>query len=708
VLRSRIVQLASLAFIAACGGEPIGPRSDAVSLMVQTGADQFGLAGSTLLEPLQVIVLDPVTRRPVRDVRVEWRVLSGAGANITTSGATTGVDGEAQATARLGTALGEYVFEAVAPNLEGPPARFTAHAVQRPTITGVSPRTADAGDTIVITGTNFSTTAADQVVLFSGLRGRVVSATATRLSVIVPPCMPSLRANLTVSFGAVASALDSINVLGTGAPLLQLERGEVRVLREATEMVCQRIGVLSNAQYLIVGQNTSDVVGTQTSYELLGLAEQPLVAVPAAVAFSGARADFGADWETRLRARERLFRGPAQPTEPMAAFRVKAPEIGERSEFRVFDKDSRFTSVTAEVKAISQRAIIYQDINAPANGFTTAQLQQLGSAFDSPTYEVDVGVYGEPSDIDGNGKVVILLTPVVNELTPRNSTGFVAGFFYGCDLQTRNECGGSNLAEMFYLLVPDPAARHGDARTPQFVMTAALPVLAHEFQHMISFGARQSLDALWLSEGLAHHAEDLVASEYLRRGDTQAATSHAQPNYTRASFYLRDSTTVGLLNEELPGSLQQRGGAWLFVKYLADQYGGNTLLRALSSARVNGPQNVSAATGRPWNALLSDWALALWADDAPELAGVQINARYQYTSINLRTTINTSGSFSLRPAQIGFSGFARQGTLEASSMRFFLLGGASASAPLHLAFSGKWGGPFAASASPQITVLRVR
>jgi hypothetical protein len=131
------------------------------------------------------------------------------------------------------------------------------------------------------------------------------------------------------------------------------------------------------------------------------------------------------------------------------------------------------------------------------------------------------------------------------------------------------------------------------------------------------------------------------------------------------------------------------------------------VLRTLSSSRLFGVQNITAATAQPWNTLISDWALALWADDAPELAGVNVNPRYRYNSINLRHTIINSGSFSLRPQVLPVNGFLAAGMLEASSLRFFLLGG-TAPSPVHLTFSGKWGGQFAASAGPQLTVMRVR
>jgi Laminin B (Domain IV)/Ig-like domain CHU_C associated/FG-GAP-like repeat/IPT/TIG domain len=55
-----------------------------------------------------------------------------------------------------------------------------------PTITGLSKKSAPAGSTITITGTDFGTALTDQVVTFGNARGTVTNATPTSLEVVVP------------------------------------------------------------------------------------------------------------------------------------------------------------------------------------------------------------------------------------------------------------------------------------------------------------------------------------------------------------------------------------------------------------------------------------------------------------------------------------------------------------------------------------------
>jgi uncharacterized protein (TIGR03437 family) len=699
-----ILLLLTAGVLAGCSKDSTAP-DERVSISAQSGTVQFGVASNTLAEPLQAIVTDPVTKRPLSDITVTWRIVQGSGATLTPPTSTTGSNGVATTSVRLGADTGRYVFEATAERLVGSAARFEARAVLTPRITSLAPRLANAGDTITITGSNFSTSPDENSVLFGGMRGRVVSATTTQLRVAVPLCLPTRSVPVVASLGAVTSNADSLSVRAATSSILQMSVGQSRILTEPRDLECQRFTAQSGLAFLIVPQNISEVVGSETLYQLVGLAGgTPSAAL--STAQTSASFDFASSWELRLRSLERQFRGVT--AEPLPSAQRVQPEIGDRRAFKVFDKNERFANITAEIKFISQRAIIFQDVNAPTGGFTTADFQSLGASFDSPTYETAVAVFGQPGDIDANEKIIILLTPLVNELTPRQSGGFVAGFFFGCDLQTTRECSGSNLGEMFYGFVPDPTGQHSDPRSREFILRELKPVVAHEFQHMIAFAARRNLDALWLSEGLAHHAEDVVADVYAERGDATTAAQFRAQNHNRAVLYLRDSTSVSLIAEELPGTLELRGGAWLLVKYLAGHYGGNTLLRKLTQGPASSVQNVTAATAQAWSTLMSDWAVALWADDAPELALVPVKREHTFTNINLRSALGPSGNFPLRPANVSFGDFVVSGRLRASSQRHVLMRMNTLPGAVNLAFSGQRGGPFSTSAVPQVTILRVQ
>jgi hypothetical protein len=78
--------------------------------------------------------------------------------------------------------------------------------------------------------------------------------------------------------------------------------------------------------------------------------------------------------------------------------------------------------------------IVVADASNPASGYTDADYASIASTFDNLVDPTDTKAFGSPTDIDGNGHVVLFFTRAVNELTPASSTSYVAGFFYARDL----------------------------------------------------------------------------------------------------------------------------------------------------------------------------------------------------------------------------------------------------------------------------------
>ena len=57
---------------------------------------------------------------------------------------------------------------------------------QAPKITSFSPTSAEVGDTVTITGSNFDATAANNIVYFGGVEGIVEASSSSQLIVTVP------------------------------------------------------------------------------------------------------------------------------------------------------------------------------------------------------------------------------------------------------------------------------------------------------------------------------------------------------------------------------------------------------------------------------------------------------------------------------------------------------------------------------------------
>lgn len=703
--------LLGLATVAAAGcRESTAPAGVNVEIRVAAGDGQFGVPATNLADPLQVMVTNAITRKPVKNVPVTWRIVQGNGASVTPIRATTDGEGVASAQLRLGPDTGSYRVEASAPQAVAGPAGFTARGVPAPIIEAVSPTTVSALDTITILGRNFRSAVDQNTVLFGGLRGRVLTATATRITAEVPLCVLTRAVELRVLLGSVASDPSLIQTRAGQASDLELSRGQSLLLSDPRDLSCLSFPAgQPNVSFLVVPQNATSVIDVPMRYELLGFTGGgPIITAPTPSA-SIVHRSYASDWELRLRARERVIAGTGGITgEADRIHAAAAVDLGDRRAFNVLRSDDKTDRITAEVKTITRHAIIYVDLNAPANGLTTADLQRFGDIFDDPIYTTDVSVYGTPSDIDGNGKIIIVLTPAVNALTARTDDSFIAGYFYGCDLVEASRCAETNRGEIFYSMVPDPDAQFSGRRTKDTVLRTVPGVLAHEFQHMINFAEKsQRLDVLWLSEALAHMAEELVGKVFLARGDVATAADFRNANFIRARQYLNVPEFISLISEDSPGTLEMRGGAWLLVQYAMGLYGGDALLGRLTKSTRFGTDNIATETGRAWRTLLAEFALALWADEAPDLAGVTVDPRLTFVGFDLRSGL---GGFPLRPTTVNFQDFLTQGELPSASQEYFIVqaptGGSGQ--PFHLTFSGPLGGPFLATSAPQVAILRIR
>ena len=61
-------------------------------------------------------------------------------------------------------------------------------------------------------------------------------------------------------------------------------------------------------------------------------------------------------------------------------------------------------------------------------------MDSITNEFDNVTYPTDAAYFNTPTDVDGNGRVIMLFSGHINELTPPNTQGgFVGGFFFAGD-----------------------------------------------------------------------------------------------------------------------------------------------------------------------------------------------------------------------------------------------------------------------------------
>lgn len=707
--------LVALLLVGACGDGPTDPGPSSLTLEMRAGDGQIALVGTTLSEPLSVVVRDRRSGDSVPQVSMRWEIVQGSGASLRDVATVTDSLGRSSNRLTVGSQPDTYRVRVSLSGLATTPLEFSAIAARTPRVTAVPASTVAAGETITIQGTDFHPDASQNVVEFAGIRQPAITASPTQLTVRVPVCLPTRTVSVRVRFGPLRSDPVSLSVAGS-AETLSLSPGAALVSADPKLLECVRLPRISGSQYLIVTQATSTHGGGRYPYRIVGVAaaasaaavSEAQPAVSAAQAVQATPVEVQDRFEAQLRNRERELAAVAPHVAAAARVAVAEPEVGDRKTFSVINKAGMFERVTAEVRFVSRRAVLYQDLEAPAGGFTESDFRQFAQLFDDPIYETDVAVYGEPSDLDGNGRINILFTPVVNALTARGTDGFIAGFFFGNDLLDGT---GTNRAEVFYSLVPDPEGKFSDIRTKGRILRTVPAVLAHEFQHMIHFNQRflmrksAGAEALWLSEGLAHMAEDLVAQVFIQRRDSVRADDFELGNILRGGRFLAETAGTSLLSSLSPGTLEERGAAWLFVKYLLGHFGGNQLLGRLTQTTRTSTANVTAETGRTWPSLLADWGPALFLDDL----AVPVERRFTFPDYALRATLGRFSTFPLQPRSLSYQDFTQADTLASSSSGFLLVRpGFTTADGLYLSHGHQVAGPIAASANPQIIVVRLR
>ena len=338
----------------------------------------------------------------------------------------------------------------------------------------------------------------------------------------------------------------------------------------------------------------------------------------------------------------------------------------------------------AKIVAVSTRAIIAVDTLVPPNGFTSADYQKFAAAFDTLIYPLDSLNFGVPTDIDGNGRVLLFFSQVVNQLSPAGASSYVGGFFFSRDLfplantATRAACAGSNVGEMFYLPVVDAAGQYnGFFNDKPTVTSQVYTTIVHEFQHLINAGRHlyvnttaPRLEESWLDESQAMLAQELLYYRVSGFGPKQkltwaAISSGRNANgaqfdivnaYLVQGLWLVDSylqvpeSSTPYNNSENVATL---GAAWQFMRYLLDNTTGPqyTFSRAIDNGVVTGFANLSNVFSTSLPALAStyqSWAIAQYVDGT----GVSSNPAYSNPSWNYRSVLPNALSLASYPLRI--------------------------------------------------------
>jgi hypothetical protein len=507
------------------------------------------------------------------------------------------------------------------------------------------------------------------------------------------------------------------------------------------------------ASYLIVPQYaTGSAVNRPTSYTigLAGAGSANLIAAnepslslapPVATAHSPALDGHRArqrvfDARMRAAADRNVASGAWHRLVPSARpSRATDPALGSVERFHVLSSESpaQFTAVGARLSYVGANILLYVDTLAPANGFTPDQLQAFGQLFDQTLYPLDIETFGTPSDIDQNGRLIMLLSPLVNALTPTAdcaTQGFIGGFFDGIDLASADT--SSNHGEIFYSLVPDPNGTTSCAHTVDDLLAETPATFLHELQHLINFSQHVVAhngpsERGWLDEGMSIVAEELGSLYYENKfpppsGRTNPAQLFPDSSqgfingllFSSYEYLLKTDTATVTLHSDADGGIAWRGGDWLLARWLGDVKG-TGIYKAMVQSSLTGTANIASAAGESFDALFGDFSLALYTDSLPGIPKSSIPPRNRFAVRNLRRMykrlFDTSNGSSFVPREFPIVTVPLTGSITASmvpgTMAFYRLDTSGGQATVTVQFGASPGTPLPDALHPQLSIFRL-
>src|SRR4051812_25260353 len=245
-------------------------------------------------------------------------------------------------------------------------------------------------------------------------------------------------------------------------------------------------------------------------------------------------------------------------------------------------------------------------------------LQPMADALEARVWPAVTARFGTPQDVDGNGKLLVLIT---HELGAHLKGGWLIGYFGNADLirsrDDSTDCGdgGSNHAEIVYLNDLRNGESNGYAAA-ELLSTVYPATVAHELQHLLNFERRcvsRSCDgpeAVWINEALSKVAEDLAGYGWNSAGGRAEGAAFLR----RADGALRgyDGRSLTRWEGDPIGNYQ---GVHSFLRLFVDRLGADLATRI--AAGPGGIDGLEAALGLPLPLAIAQWATALLLSNEP-------------------------------------------------------------------------------------------
>lgn len=305
---------------------------------------------------------------------------------------------------------------------------------------------------------------------------------------------------------------------------------------------------------------------------------------------------------------------------PPISTKADPPQEGDTISLTI-SSGSGYVDIDCEVMSVTDELVIVFDRTTVADLDVDAEiLDEVAQNFSEVVLPRERIYFGQESDVNDDGHVTMLFSPLVY-----TGSGGATAYVYPCDLleDGTSGCPSSNEQELIYMSPPDLLTSYmGTA-------DAITETLAHEFQHAIYFYRKFMLnddvstdESAYITEGMSAMAQDLSG---FQAGNLYVAGA--------AIDGVDDVCMASVLdypagyNDEYDGIY--RGAAYLFLRYIFDQLGGDTIdgsgevedlggigfLNDMSDLAIYGYDGIEAAAGETAEELIARMYTAMLLDD---------------------------------------------------------------------------------------------
>jgi len=341
------------------------------------------------------------------------------------------------------------------------------------------------------------------------------------------------------------------------------------------------------------------------------------------VVLASTEASQGTLWGYGASAGMRLDPADPAPAGREAGTPPPAVTEGDIREFTVWN-GSRMTTVEALAVRVTDAVVLWEDQTTPneIGEVVEETIDAVLANLETIVLPRERAVFGQESDVDGDGRIAVLLSYTVNQYGAQ-------AYVTWCDIGLSDGCGSyGNDSEIVYLSYPDP----DDTRASP---AAISETVAHEFNHLVYAyhkhvlnGRTGTAENVYVTEGAAALAQDLTGynngNQYVWAAALDMSETYGSDDYSIQAVSVNDLIRgESYYDEERDGAL--RGGGYLLLRYLFEQAGGMsvasdgtltdtggmTWAHAFFDAPQTGVDAVEATTGRDLWDVVQDWYTAL-------------------------------------------------------------------------------------------------